>query len=183
MTPTAFLADLTAATHALQRTVQTQLAPLGPAALNRRPAPTAWSAFECLEHLNRYARHYLPALQTALATAPAPTAPTAEAAVGYSWLGRKSVAMMRPANAKKQAALARLNPAGSPLDHRVLAEFGQHQTQLLALLAQAAGADLNRKAVPVEFFRLLKLRLGEALEFVVVHEQRHVAQALRAAGV
>jgi hypothetical protein len=61
----------------------------------------------------------------------------------------------------------------------VLAEFRQHQEQLLQLLARAAHADLNRKAVPVEFFKLLKMRTGEAFEFVLVHEQRHMQQALR----
>jgi hypothetical protein len=62
----------------------------------------------------------------------------------------------------------------------VLAEFAHHQHQLLELLTQAHRADLNRKAVPIEFFKLLKMRLGETFEFVVLHEQRHVQQALRA---
>lgn len=177
MTTSPFLAELTAAVEALRATARTEFASLPLALLNQRPAPASWSILECLEHLNRYGRYYIPALARALQR-PHPV-PTEPAEVRYSWLGRKSVEMMRPATTKKSAALKRMNPPGSPLDGRVLSEFDQHQTRLLGLLARAHGADLNRGAVPVEFFRLLKLRLGEALEFVVVHQQRHLQQAQR----
>ena len=177
MTTTHFLAALHTAVVDLRATAQQQFAPLNDVQLSQRPAPASWSILECLEHLNRYSRYYNAALARALAQ-PGPT-PRRPANVTYSWLGRQSVAMMHPTTLKKQTALKRLNPLGSHLGREVLAEFDQHQTYLLELLAQAYHADLNRAAVPVEFFRLLKLRLGEALEFVVVHQQRHVQQAQR----
>lgn len=69
-----------------------------------------------------------------------------------------------------------------PLTRRdFLTEFVHHQHHLLAILDQAAGKDLDRKAVPVEFFRLLRLRNGEALLFVAAHAQRPLQQAQRAA--
>ncbi|MBA4055707.1 MAG: DinB family protein, partial [Marivirga sp.] len=36
---------------------------------------------------------------------------------------------------------------------------------------------LNKSHVPVEFMKLLKMNLGDALTFVIVHEQRHISQA------
>lgn len=182
MNSTDFLVPLSAAVAGLRTTAQTRLVPLPEATLHQRPAPGHWSALECLEHLNRYSRYYLPALAQALARAGTPPAASLATKVGYSWLGRKSVNLMRPENAQKQATLRRLNPLGQALDHRALVEFDQHAATLLVLLEQARAANLNRAAVPVEFFRLLKLRVGEALEFVVVHQQRHMQQALRAAG-
>jgi hypothetical protein len=177
MTATPFLAHLETAIADLRATVHTHFTALGPVLLNQRPAPTSWSILECLEHLNRYSRYCNPAFAKALTTtAPLPSPP---AEVTYSWLGSKSVAMMRPTNGKKSRALKHLNPLGSCLDREVLTEFDRHQARLLELPALARTANLNRKAVPVEFFRLLKLRLGEALEFVVVHQQRHVQQAQR----
>lgn len=80
--------------------------------------------------------------------------------------------MMRPGSRKKHTTLRHMNPGDSRLGREVLTEFLAHQAELLALLARAHHADLNREAVPVDFFKLLKLRLGEALEFVVVHRQR-----------
>jgi uncharacterized damage-inducible protein DinB len=172
-----FLAALAHHVADLRTTSHTEFAALDPVLLNQRPAPSSWSILECLEHLNRYSRYYNAALNKALTSARNAADPQDE--VAYSWLGRKSVEMMRPANAKKSSTLKHMNPLGSRLGPEVLTEFDQHQARLLELLAAAQNADLNRKAVPVEFFRLLKLRLGEALEFVVVHQQRHVQQAQR----
>lgn len=179
MLPAPFLADLQTAVADLRTTVQTHFVPLSPALLNQRPAPASWSILECVEHLNRYSRYYNPALAKALATLPSAASP-AHGPVGYTWLGQKSVALVQPSNFKKQTTLRHMNPLGSPLSHATLVEFDQHQANLLHLLAQAHTADLNRKAVPVEFIRFLRLRLGEALEFVVRHQERHVQQALRA---
>nr|GFC79004.1 hypothetical protein [Tanacetum cinerariifolium] len=147
---------LQATTADLRTTVQTEFAPLGPALLTQRLAPTSWSILECLAHLNSYSRYYNAAFAQALAQ-PSITLVT-DPEVTYSWLGRKSVAMMQPTNLQKQTALKRLNPLGSQLGVDVLIEFDQHHACLVALLAQAEQADLNRAAIPVEFFRLLKLR-------------------------
>jgi hypothetical protein len=177
MNATAFLARLDQATRQLLTTVQTELEPLELAHLNHQPAPGAWSILECLEHLNRYSRYYNERLAKAL-TQPGISANAKEAEVSYSWLGGQFIRMMAPGNTKKAKTLDRMNPSGSRLGREVLTEFARHQQHLLELLAQAHSADLNRKAVPIEFFKLLKMRLGETFEFVVLHEQRHVQQAL-----
>jgi hypothetical protein len=86
---------------------------------------------------------------------------------------------VQPQNTKKHKTVKHMNPINSALGQATLEEFAQHQTELLRLLQNAKKADLHKKAVPVEFFKLLKLRIGEALEFVVLHEERHIQQALR----
>ncbi|KUG06080.1 DinB family protein [Solirubrum puertoriconensis] len=176
MNANTFLQQLQAAVRRLQQTTEAELAPLSSEVLNYKSNAQSWSVFECLEHLNRYSRYYLPAFEKAMQH---PQRSSAE--VGYSWLGKKSLEVVRPGNGKASKTVKHMNPAGSQLSRGVLEEFLQHQSRLLAVLAAAHTADLNRKAVPVEFFRLLKLRLGEALEFVVLHEERHVQQAQRAA--
>ncbi|GAA4310951.1 DinB family protein [Nibribacter koreensis] len=171
-----FLAQLQDRVQQIKATAQAEFLSLEPAALNFKPQPNSWSILECLEHLNRYSRFYLPAFEKAIA--PALASGSAQL-VKYSWFGKKSLEMVNPAGAKKHKTLARMNPQNSQLTKAVLDEFLQHQDTLLHLLSKATTADLNKKTVPVEFFQLLKLRLGEALEFVVLHEQRHLQQALR----
>jgi hypothetical protein len=124
MTAIPFLAHLETAVADLRAIVHTQFTALDPALLNQRPAPTSWSILECLEHLNRYSRHYNPAFAKALTITAPVTSPPAE--VTYSWLGRKSVEMMRPTNGKKSRALKHLNPLGSRLGSEVLTEFDRH---------------------------------------------------------
>lgn len=176
MNTATFLTQLQQQVTQLQATVAADFLPLTPTALNFKPHATSWSILECLEHLNRYSRFYLPHLEKAITLQ---SAPGHSQPVRYSWIGKKSLAVVNPSNAKKHQTLNRMNPQNSDLTPAVIEEFLQHQDTLLQVLQAAATADLNRKAIPVEFFRLLKLRAGEALEFIILHEQRHVLQAQR----
>ncbi|TYZ08873.1 DinB family protein [Hymenobacter lutimineralis] len=178
MTSSELLQQLCTQVSDLLQVLSTEIEPRAAAALQFKATPASWSVLECLEHLNRYSRFYNPALRKALAVKPSSAT---HAEVGFSWLGRKSYEMVRPENRKLQKTLKHMNPSQSALNPKaVLTEFRQHQETLLELLRQAENADLNRKGVPVEFFRLLKLRVGEALLFVVAHQERHVQQAQRA---
>ncbi|WP_347157447.1 DinB family protein [Pontibacter chitinilyticus] len=170
------LAQLSQTTNSLYQTVATELAPLDLSSLNFKPSPDSWSILECLEHLNRYSRYYNPTLATAISRN---TNGQVAASISYSWLGKKSLDMVRPQNMKKHKTVKHMNPNNSALTRATLEEFLQHQTELLHLLEEAKAANLHKKAVPVEFFKLLKMRIGETLEFVVLHQERHVQQALR----
>jgi hypothetical protein len=144
--------------------------------LNAKQDPSRWSMLECFEHLNRYCRYYNPAIAKKLV----PGRAEVKLDVASTWLGRKSIAMMHPANQKKQQTFKHLNPVNSMLDITVITEFLKHQKELLSMLDKARTVDINRNKVPVEFFRLLSLTLGEALNFVIVHEQRHFIQLKKA---
>jgi hypothetical protein len=86
--------------------------------------------------------------------------------------------MTDPENKKKKKTFRRMDPATSRLEGKeVLNGFRAHQNELLNLIRQAAPVDLNQNAVAIEFFRLLKLNLGDTLQFVVVHMKRHIIQA------
>lgn len=158
-----------------KHTVIAALVPLDLSLLNHKPAPDRWSILECLEHLNRYSRYYNPVLAEAIAANPAGGNPQT---ISYSWFGKKSLDTVRPGT-KKIKTVKHMNPNNSQLDRQTLEEFLDHQTELLQLLDKAKGANLNRKAIPVEFFKLLKLRIGETLEFMALHQERHLQQALQ----
>jgi uncharacterized damage-inducible protein DinB len=88
--------------------------------------------------------------------------------------------MMHPDNKKKIKTVKTMNPMlglQSKLNRTTIHEFLKHQHALLQILNSARQADLNQSTIPVEFFRLIKMRLGDALQFVIVHEQRHLIQA------
>ncbi|WP_207436152.1 DinB family protein [Sabulibacter ruber] len=174
MNSTTFLNQLQQLAQAQKSTVRTEFLLLDSSALNFKPHATGWSILECLEHLNRYSRFYLPHVEIALSATATPLTPQE---VRYSWIGKKSLEVVNPNGTKKHKTLKHMNPHNSHLTEGVIDEFLQHQDKLLQLLATAAKADLNKKAIPVEFFRLLKMRLGEALEFLVLHQQRHLQQA------
>lgn len=140
--------------------------------LNFREGEGRWSVLEVFEHLNRYSRYYNPAIRNAVASA----SPVNPHEVASTWMGRKSIASVHPSNAKRQKTMKHLNPVNSTLDRHVMEEFFAHQKTFLGLLDEVSDRDLNRIKIPVEFFRLIRLPLGEILQFVVFHEQRHLHQ-------
>jgi uncharacterized damage-inducible protein DinB len=142
--------------------------------LNWEENLTRWSILECFEHLNRYSRYYVSAMEKALHVA---ENPPVNDELKSTWIGAKSISMMHPLNKKKQKTFKNMNPVNSKLDRSVLDEFLKHQEKLQILITKAESTDINRMKIPLEFFRLLKMTLGEALEFLIVHEQRHLIQA------
>lgn len=168
--------DLKSRLQAVIRITRQEILPLNATQLNWKTTPDKWSVLECLEHLNRYSRYYNPQLAKHLAQTPALKQPTAYAS---AWLGKKVIQMIDPQNLKKSKTMSRYNPANSQLNKSVLEEFLQHQEELLRLLSQAQHVDIRQKKIPVEFFKLLHLQIGDALLFVIYHTQRHLNQALR----
>ena len=43
-------------------------------------------------------------------------------------------------------------------------------------MQKAEKHSINSIKIPADVFKLLKLRLGECFEFVIVHQQRHILQ-------
>jgi hypothetical protein len=178
MTTNQLLSTLQSNIHALVETVQTEFMTLPDTALNTKEDADRWSVLECLEHLNRYSRYYNLALAKAITQAKTQSA-AGDVRPRSTWLGRKFVAMVHPSNAKKQKTFKSMNPAQSALDRSVMAEWLRHQEQRLQLLHDARSINLNQSHVPVEFFKWLRLNVGDTFQLLVAHEQRHMLQALR----
>ena len=147
---------------------------LGESTLNWKEHPEKWSILECLEHLNRYSLYYHGELSKAIARAK-PSENMHEAR--STWMGKKFIAMMHPENKAKHKTFARMNPVHSDLTKETIDRFLVYQKELLLILRDASKIDLNSASISVEFFKLLKMNLGDALQFLVVHEQRHIQQA------
>lgn len=179
MTTNQLLVTLQSNIHALVETVETEFMVLSDKALNTKEATDRWSILECLEHLNRYSRYYNMALSKAIDRAKTQNQ-TRDEHVQSTWLGRKFIAMVHPSNAKKQKTFKSMNPAQSVLDRTVIEEWIHHQEQRLALLQEARSINLNQSHVPIEFFKWLRLNVGDTFQLLVAHEQRHMLQALRA---
>lgn len=168
-----FLKALEACTVAISGAVKNDFYTLPDNILNYKAEASRWSILECFAHLNLYNRYYLKAIEDSLLA----SAGQVEEDIRTTWIGRKSVRMMMPGNNKKQKTFRKMDPVYSVKDRTALDHFLNDQEKLMMLLQKAAHVNVNARKVPVEFFRLLKMNIGEALQFVVVHEQRHVLQA------
>jgi hypothetical protein len=153
---------------------------LTPEQLGKTPAPGKWSAAQCLEHLNFYGRHYIPACRAAIERAqkkgslPSPV-------YRPGWLGAKFTRMMQP-GAKAMESPANARPAAQPDAIQMLQEFIGHNEQLLQLLGQAEKINLEKVKAPTSLSALLRLQLGDTFAFYLAHQARHVLQIQRVLG-
>ena len=56
--------------------------------------------------------------------------------------------------------------------------FEKDQLELLHILTQAEEVNLRKVKVPISISKIIRLRLGDALQFVIYHNERHMQQAL-----
>lgn len=153
-----------------------ELQQLPPQLLRTKPEDGKWSAAQVLEHLNVYARHYLPAIEQRLHLHRS----TPSEAFRAGWLGHCFVQLMKPigttSTAKKMRSPRNAQPSADPDAGVVLKEFAAHQHRLLNLLAVARSANLSAVRIPTSLHPKLTLRLGDTFRFFIAHEQRHFVQ-------
>jgi hypothetical protein len=161
---------------ALSVQVESEFAGLSIEQLNYKTDATSWSILECLEHLNCYAAYYNTALAKGIEKEKGSKKPYT---YKLTWFGKMSIDLISPSNTKKQKTIKRMNPMNSTLLEQTISDFLAYQEELLQLLDAASLINANKKRVPVEFFKLIRLNIFETLIFMAEHEKRHIQQAMR----
>lgn len=134
-----------------------------------------WSIAQCLEHLNRYGHYYLPAIQQQLA---AVSSKSDDITFTAGLLGNYFTRMMDPQTGKKKYKAFKDYIPPADLDaHAIIAEFINQQDELLSIITKSRQADITRVKVPISIAKFIKLRLGDVLQFVIAHNERHMQQA------
>ncbi|KAA5546494.1 DinB family protein [Adhaeribacter rhizoryzae] len=141
-----------------------------------RPATNGgWSIAQCLDHLNSYGQYYLPYIQKGLNKNINLVNPDT---FQSSWLGNYFTRLIDPETGKKKQKSAKIHQPAHNLDaHAVVAEFIQQQETLLAYIKQSRQVDLNKIKIPVSILKWIKLNLGDVLQFLIAHNERHLQQA------
>jgi DinB superfamily len=141
-----------------------------------RPAASAWSIAECLEHLNATARAYLPALDEGIADA-IRRGVYGEGPFTYNWIGRIYVRFIEPPVRLRLQAVPQVYPGAGRSRREILAAFRAYQVQYIDRLRQANGVDLARARVRAPVAAWLRIPLGTGFAIMAAHERRHLWQA------
>ncbi|MBD3581707.1 DinB family protein [Flavobacterium selenitireducens] len=149
---------------------------LNPTELNARKSADSWSLLECIEHLNRYGHFYLPEIEKQLSSQ---TPHVANGVFESGILGNYLVNLIKPepVKKKKMRTAKEMNPIHSRLDERTLLVFFEQLHALRLLIEKSATVDLSKVHVKTSLSRLIRLRLGDILRFMVHHIERHIQQA------
>jgi hypothetical protein len=154
-----------------------------PSLLAQKPSKESWSALECMDHLNRYGKFYIPEIKSKLLNRPALTSGTTVFKSG--WLGAYFTKSMLPPGKKvnKMKTFKSMNPSFSSTDPDTVAIFIEQLSEIRYLLELSRGVDLNRVRTGITLTRWLTFKLGDTFGFYLNHLERHVNQALGAAGL
>jgi hypothetical protein len=173
------LGDLTSITERNLQFIGRQLRGLSSAQMNWKKDNKTWSVNEILAHLNAYASYYNKTL--ALRISGTRHREKSEKFVS-SPLGRSAWSSMKLGNAQNIKRTIRspkmYNPSVNPtlLSGNELDTFEQGQLELLDIIKEASKVNLKKVKIPISISKIIRLRLGDALMFVVYHNERHVQQ-------
>ena len=172
---TKLIDELSAVTEESLKTV-TELKKLSLNELNFKKSSQDWSILECIQHLNLYGKYYLPEIERAMLNS---SAVQTQEMYKSSFLGDYFVKSIIATNSKKMKAPDNMTPDKSNLSITTIEIFLKQLTKLKELLDQAKKVDLIKIKTSISLTKLVKLRLGDTLRFLVYHNERHVLQAER----
>ena len=147
--------------------------------LNWRPNPGIWSVAEILAHLNSYSKYYHPVFKSKI---DGTRFRNAKDEFVSSPLGRsawKSMKLGRLKNVKRKfKAPKSQNPTVVPslITGNEAEEFVKNQRELLDIFALAQTVNMRKVKIPISISKIVRLKLGDALLFVVYHNERHMQQ-------
>ena len=153
-------------------------ASVSPERLTARPGPKAWSAMECLEHLNISLRAFVPRLQAALAQAR--TLPPAEGQpMKLSGMARWLVWWLEPPSRLRLPTTKPFVPV-EYAEARVLPQFVSLSRELAEMAEAAGGLRLDEVEIQSPFAENVRYSAYAAFRIIAAHNRRHLWQARRA---
>ncbi|MFA5575526.1 MAG: DinB family protein [Brumimicrobium sp.] len=173
------LEKLTDITIANKEFVQKKCTHLGNNQLNWRPTESSWNILEVLSHLNSYSNYYhkLILYKIRHSKHKEPKEIFVSSQLGKSaW---RSMKLGKANNIKKKFRAPRqFNPTinSSLVDKDAVNIFIDQQETLLRILEKSAFANLKKIKVPISISKVIRLRLGDILQFIIYHNERHIQQ-------
>ncbi|KMQ63038.1 hypothetical protein ACM46_13930 [Chryseobacterium angstadtii] len=144
--------------------------------INSRISENSWSVLECMEHLNRYGKFYIPEISRRISSSKTSPASAFQSGILGNYFAQS---MLPKEKLNKMKTLSNMNPIHSELNKTVVEEFIRQQNQILELLEKSKNINLNKVKTSISITRLIKLKLGDTFRFVINHNTRHMKQAER----
>ena len=179
MTSSELISQLILVTNDNRRYVEKKLSFLSASQLNWQKSTDSWSVKQTLIHLNEYARFYhtefVKRIEQTRFKEPIPQFVS-------SPLGKSAWKSMKLGNANNVKRRFHSPKQYNPLVNNQLNEddtvvnFLKNQLELVHILDSAKQVNLRKVKIPISISKIIRLRLGDALQFVIYHNERHIQQ-------
>ena len=142
--------------------------------LNFKPDADSWSVLECVEHLNKYGRFYIPEIRKRIKTSTHQPSEIFKSGLLGNYFAKS---MLPKDKLNTMKTFKNMNPNHSKLDVSVLDDFLHQKEEMLQLLEDAKTVNLTKTKTAISISNLIKLRLGDTFRVVIYHNLRHIVQA------
>ena len=176
------IAKLTGITQQLSDSVRTEFSSLSPEQLFWKPNDRSWSIAQCLAHLNAYYRYYVPVFNERITNS---RFRTPSEYFQSSPLGNATWRSVKLGKVKNVRRVLKSPKDYNPLVNKTLEtenaieEFLQNQDKMLKILEESNQINIRKAKCSFSVRPIVKIRMGDAFQFIVYHNERHIEQARR----
>lgn len=167
-------------TMQLSEAVRQEFEPLTQEQLFWRPNERSWSIAECLAHLNAYYRYYIPVFNERIKNSrfrtPGKTFQSSPLG-NATW---RSVKLGKLMNVRRVLKSPKdYNPLVNKTlkTQNAISDFLSNQDEMLDVLRNSSQINIRKAKCSLSVRPIVKLRMGDAFQFIVYHAERHIEQA------
>lgn len=146
--------------------------------LNYTGISKSWSINQCIEHLKRYFDFYIPELNKRILI----NHSNNNKYFKSGWLGNyfTNSVKLNSGNSTKMKTMKNMDPTkfGSVRVNNIITCIGSFY-EFVNILEKCSGLDLEKIKTKISLTSLIRLRLGDTLQFVTYHNDRHINQAIK----
>ncbi|HEY4063778.1 MAG TPA: DinB family protein [Puia sp.] len=147
--------------------------------LHHRPAPGKWSIVEIFGHLNIMHDIYIRSILARTTLAPDVESSSYRSGWLGDWVYEKIMPRADGSVFKLKALKSHCADISAEEGKEVLESFLRKCDAIDDILRHVSTKDLQRIKIPFSFSRMIRLRLGDNLRYLVAHGERHLLQAQR----
>lgn len=171
---------LTGLTNQLSDVVREEFCPLTQEQLFWKPNDKSWSIAQCLAHLNAYYRYYVPVFNERIKNS---RFRTPGKYFISSPLGNATWRSVKLGKARNVRRVLKSPKDYNPLVNKTLKtenapqDFLKYQDKMLEVLKDSDQINIRKAKCSLSVRPIVKLRMGDAFQFIVYHNERHIEQA------
>jgi hypothetical protein len=159
-------------------TVESEFGTLDAVRLNWKPGPDSWSIAQCIEHLIISNSKYIPVLEAVLSDKHKMSFWEKNNPL-TNYTGKQMIKTLGPVMIKKFQSPKLFQPSRSAIKSTIVNDFISHQEKLCTLFKKLNDPAFENIIITSPVAALLTLKLRDAMEIIVAHEERHLLQMKR----
>jgi hypothetical protein len=161
----------------ITQTVKDEFGSLSEEILNKKTSNKEWSIGQCLEHIINTNQAYLPILISVRDGKHRPSFWEKNNML-TNYTGRRMISTLGPQIQKKYIAPRIFAPSKSIIKGDIIKRFSANQERMTELFKILEQKKFNEIVITSPVASLITLKLRDVISIIIVHEQRHLQQAL-----